>query len=123
MDSKTKILTKEGFWVPLEREYPKAMAVFKAWIDEYKIAVDWDDLFISQNKFGVDSYKMIYPNDIKFHDLPDAMQVGIYLQYSLQSSHEFIRLMSHLWDFNDVGRIIQYHLQKCEDELKMHKRG
>lgn len=59
-------LTKENFWDRMMELYPNATKKFCQWIDEYKIAVGWNALF---------------GENVKFHDLPGAMQVGIWLEY------------------------------------------
>lgn len=65
-------LTKENFWDALERSCPEAMWQFKEWIDQYKKDVAWDLLFNSG--YGT-------PKSPKYHDLPYAIQVGIFLQF------------------------------------------
>lgn len=66
MESKLTYLTKENFWNNLHAKYPEQMKRFCDWIDAYKKRVHWMALF----------YK-----DVKYHDLPFAMQLGIFLQY------------------------------------------
>jgi hypothetical protein len=76
------ILTKENFWNEMEQKYPKAMAHFKEWIDKYKVINNWEDLF--NDGWEIDSYggtnKTVAP---KYHELPIAMQFGIFIEYSL----------------------------------------
>lgn len=68
-------LTKENFWNELQEKYPYGMKIFCDWIDEYKKANDWDSLFpITKRK----KHWM----DIKFHHLPLAMQIGIWLEFA-----------------------------------------
>jgi hypothetical protein len=71
-----KSLTKENFWNELAEYHPSAMDAFCKWIDEYKKRVDWSHLFYTphtpQNR------------DIKFHDLPIEMQVGIFFQFTIE---------------------------------------
>jgi hypothetical protein len=55
-------LTKENFFDDLYAKYPLGLQVFCNWIDGYKKAVGWTDFI---------------PN-AKFHDLPNAIQEGIY---------------------------------------------
>lgn len=73
-------LTKESFWDEQTRLHPIAMQDFSKWIDEYKADVNWDDLFVS-------TFKPILGAP-KFHDLPDAMQIGIFFYYLAQRSGE-----------------------------------
>lgn len=75
-------LTKEGFWNDLMKKYPDEMKLFCNWIDEYKKRVNWNDLFNTnakhQNKVAFVHVRSEAP---KYHDLPLAMQIGIFLQY------------------------------------------
>lgn len=64
-------LTKEDFWDPLEAKYPELVGEFKKWIDEYKQRVGWEHIFFSF---------------VKYHDLPVAVQIGIFFQYMAETS-------------------------------------
>lgn len=68
-------LTKENFWNDLKEKYPEEMKRFCEWIDEYKKRVDWERLFAST----------INAQAPKYHDLPIAMQFGIFLQFAKES--------------------------------------
>jgi len=56
-------LTKENFWNEIETKYPNAFKIFTDWIDKYKKAVDWNDLF--RDHLNADA-KFASP---KFHDI------------------------------------------------------
>lgn len=72
-------LTKENFWNEMYEKYPDAMKTFCAWIDEYKERVKWDSLFYNESD---DFYEYaVKGRRIKYHDLPIAMQIGIFLQF------------------------------------------
>lgn len=87
MDSKG--LTKENFFDDIEIRYPKAMAQFKTWLDQYKADNHWKELF-NEQKIATGSYQsqdghlesdykwLLAP---KFHELPAALQLGIFLQF------------------------------------------
>ena len=64
-------LTKENFWNAMQSKYPVAMDRFCKWIDEYKNRVHWYDL-VNAN------FKCDAP---KYHELPLAVQIGIFLQF------------------------------------------
>lgn len=64
-------LTKENFWNEMYTKYPGEMQHFCEWIDEYKKRVNWCTLF----KCGS------HEKPPKYHDLPIAMQVGIFIQF------------------------------------------
>lgn len=65
-------LTKENFWLELNENFPDAMKMFRKWIDEYKAKVGWGDLF---------------PNGVKFHDLPFEMQNGILARFDIECNN------------------------------------
>lgn len=81
-------LTKKDFWKPIERLYPEAFAVFSKWVDEYKIKNNWDTLFnagIWHHRKKREENTIIghYGHSAapKFHDLPKAMQMGMFLEF------------------------------------------
>lgn len=63
-------LTKENFWNALYEKYSEVQ-VFCDWIDEYKKRVGWNGQLF-------DNVLRAAP---KFHDLPIAMQWGIFQQF------------------------------------------
>ena len=89
-------LTKENFWNEMEQKYPKAMAHFKQWIDKYKSEHDWDRMFCD----GVEiKWAGVVDGELrsgyrvtrapKYHELPIAMQFGIFTEYLYQVLNEF----------------------------------
>ena len=72
-------LTKENFWNDLYDQYPGEMKKFCDWIDDYKKRVDWQKLFFTPHA--------THKRDIKYHDLPIAMQIGIFLQYVAETEN------------------------------------
>lgn len=73
-------LTKENFWNALTEKYPEQMKQFCDWVDEYKQRIDWDNLF-RENDSNIAAPK--------FHDLPIAMQFGIFCQFSIESGWHY----------------------------------
>lgn len=70
--------TTKSFWDELENKYPNEIAQYKGWIDEYKRCVDWDSsLFGRSPKNG--------ECPVKYHDLPMAMQWGIFQQFCAEN--------------------------------------
>lgn len=106
-------LTKENFWNELSDKCPGEMKRFKEWIDEYKKQVVWEYVFC--NGFVCIQYEtpegrgMIHTSmrDLKYHDLPIAMQVGIFIQYTLEVPHttRFVAFPVAMDDFAEVIRI------------------
>lgn len=74
-------LTKELFWNDLYAQYPGEMKKFCDWIDDYKKRVNWDLLFREGQHGGE------YARPTKYHDLPIAMQIGIFLQYVAETEN------------------------------------
>lgn len=77
-------LTKENFWNEMEQKYPKAMEHFQNWINGYKADNDWHLLFNEDTSNTKDmSDNFIFNSVPKYHELPIAMQFGIFVEYSL----------------------------------------
>jgi hypothetical protein len=79
------ILTKPDFWDDVEKRFPKATQLFYKWLDEYKINNNLQRLFNPNYKLAplpTRGQEIQGKNDWpKFHDLPMAMQAGIFLQF------------------------------------------
>lgn len=106
-------LTKENFWNQIQESHPSAMKVFCDWIDEYKKKVAWRELFGADLMVNHNSGELIP----KYHDLPIAMQVGIFLQFASERSIPSFYMPS-LWInvphsireyFIILDRIVQAH--------------
>jgi len=80
-------LTKENFWNEMQQKYPLAMKDFCNWIDEYKKTNNWKKLFndtyhqTNVKRAGNGEICSIDFSTPKFHDLPIAMQMGIWNEY------------------------------------------
>lgn len=79
-------LTKENFWNELYAQYPEAVQQFCDWIDQYKTENNWVQLFNSGAVMAKSSHGVFEPSHYttsapKFHDLPLAMQTGIWIQF------------------------------------------
>lgn len=77
-------LTKENFWNEMQKKYPKAMKKFCDWIDKYKSEHGWERLFNAGYDSGYtldrDS-KMTTTQAPKYHELPLALQYGMFVQF------------------------------------------
>lgn len=74
-------LTKEEFWDTIKEKYPKAFEHFHEWLTKYKEEVYYPvfDVNYSYNKnFNL----VIGKNCPKYHELPVAMQFGIFTEYT-----------------------------------------
>lgn len=85
-------LNKENFWNELTVKYPEQMKLFLNWVNDYKQRVNWDNIFAGQNTGGqrkVLNFKTPVSSAPKFHDLPIAMQIGIFFQYCTETPHRY----------------------------------
>lgn len=101
-------LTKENFWNDLNNKYPEIMWKFKTWIDEYKKSVAWKILFNDESEIKVGS--KIGP---KYHDLPYAMQVGIFLQFVAENKETKWGVsinMKTMEDFLSIKEVIREYI-------------
>jgi len=62
-------------------KYPEQMKVFCAWVDEYKARNEWGSIF----KNGEDKFVRDTGKPLKYHELPIAMQFGIFYQFTVES--------------------------------------
>ena len=76
-------LDKETFWNEIMDKYPIGMERFCNWIDQYKLRVDWNSMFAAN-----ENTDQLHSSKYKYHDLPLAMQVGIFIQYALETADE-----------------------------------
>lgn len=107
-------LTKENFWNEIQVEYPNAFKVFSDWIDEYKKEINWSGLF--RDHLNGDA-KFSSP---KFHDLPHAMQLGIWIvfQISLYDTSWEIRFLDFdlRYDITQQMKNLEYNSIKIKNE-------
>lgn len=72
-------LNKENFWNRIYETYPEACQEFCDWIDKYKAENNWNVLFNSDSNWqDKDGKNATAP---KYHDLPIAMQTGIFIEF------------------------------------------
>lgn len=88
-------LNKENFWNELYEKYPLGMKIFCDWIDEYKLKNNWDMLFFNNRKASPQS--KCRSQSIKFHDIPLAMQIGIWIEFASELSGV------HEWEIDDLS--------------------
>lgn len=73
-------LTMENFFNDMTKKYPKGVKAFGDWIDAYKKAVGWNELFRERliDASSSQGGPRTLTTATKYHDLPAAMQEGIY---------------------------------------------
>lgn len=69
------------FWSKMRMKYPQTMILFGNWVDKYKQENDWGNLFNEGDSDGDSAHYLAAP---KFHDLPVAMQMGIFMQFMVE---------------------------------------
>lgn len=95
-------LNKENFWNEMHQKYPLAMKDFCEWIDKYKESIKWKSLFndhfkrgeIKGKGWGETEISFLHP---KFHDLPLALQMGIWREYL--DEHDFPRCKNEIENY------------------------
>lgn len=103
-------LTKENFWDEMEQKYPKAMAHFKEWIDRYKSEHDWEDLFNHNTEYQ----DTLAP---KYHELPIAMQFGIFLEWADTHKSAFsFTVVAGDWP-EDIKEVIAWILKDVQEGI------
>ncbi len=108
-------LNKENFWNEMQQRCPLAMKEFCVWIDIYKEKNKWEDLF--NDSYSKTNYQYASNGEVtsidfafpKFHDLPLAMQMGIWNHY-VESL-----------DIDSCKKSIEYDLFIRENELSCSK--
>lgn len=76
-------LTKPDFWTPMMEAHPELMKKFCGWIDEYKKSNNWKELFGAHLMINSNPAELVP----KFHELPSAMQLGIFMQFAWEHDH------------------------------------
>lgn len=88
---KEENLTKENFWNGIKEKYPKASKEFCDWVDAYKEENNWDSLF---NSDYVPAFQEPTCPAPKYHDLPIAMQFGIFVQFVFDMRDKYLERLS-----------------------------
>lgn len=118
-------LTKQDFWDPLKEKYPKAMKHFGEWVDQYKSEHNWEALFNDGYDGGwTEEQGSIRGTAPKYHQLPIAMQFGIFTEYWFSCIEKLKKQPANLNFFtfsmsykSAVQRSIDECLFRLEDKL------
>jgi hypothetical protein len=105
-------LTKENFFNEMMEKFPKAMKCFCDWIDEYKKAVNWDKLFTAN-----ENTDQIHSSKYKFHEIPYAMQYGIWIEYCRQKLSNYFEQPEHISDNVDLREDIEMVFKEIEEMI------
>ena len=96
-------LTKENFWNEMEQLYPEGLRIFDAWLEEYKARIKW------LHVFGLERGKYI-----KYHDLPLAMQAGIFMEFT----HDQKGLSDEAFRLADIRSDISFIISVINTQIK-----
>jgi len=113
-------MLKDSFWAEIEARWPGEFKRFTAWVDEYKNKTGWEDLFAGK----VDRPEFVGFTGAKYHDLPAAMQIGIFLQYCIEENHRYEFLEGQPKSMGKLVDLIKEWF--CEEEeagQQDHQRG
>lgn len=106
-------LTLENFWNDLYKNHPAGTKVFCDWIDKYKAENNWNVLFNGKFKV-IESDKSIHSSP-KYHDLPWAMQFGIWIEFMLDfCKKQNLRVAYHFRDDFNLGEQIIFDVTEIE---------
>lgn len=83
-----EVLTRENFWNELKVKYPHEMEAFCKWIDEYKARVGWNRLF-GAHETRLNGRVVCGGHAPKFHQIPIAMQIGIFFQFTTETAKHY----------------------------------
>ncbi|MEQ8685467.1 MAG: hypothetical protein RIE86_09245 [Imperialibacter sp.] len=104
-------LTKENFFDGMMIKYPDAMKIFCDWIDEYKKRVNWKRLFNSDSNWQDEKGKNAPAP--KFHDLPIAMQYGVWLHFL--SDHDVV---CGNFDIENLSKSLRNEIEEWMSEIE-----
>lgn len=111
MSNKFMSLTKENFWNDLQEKHPDQMKVFCDWIDQYKQRVRFDKLF----NYAMPHYEKQGWHNPKYHDLPIAMQIGIFIQFCMETPHRYQLIESLPVNMERMAEIIKTFFDQEHD--------
>lgn len=97
----------QEFWDKIKQEFPKAFEIFGKWIDDYKGQVNWEFLFNASPK------SMTKLSSPKFHDLPVALQRGIFETFQKDYCN-FLNRDSWYIELEEYVGFINYETQVSE---------
>lgn len=108
-------LTKENFWKATMEQFPKSTKLFYDWIDEYKKASNWDNLFgAHETKMNGSLVCMGYAP--KFHELPYDMQAGIWIRFVNDTLPQFFEQPEYEYSF-DLEEDVKTVFGEIEQEI------
>lgn len=105
-------LTKENFWNITMEKYPNATKEFCKWVDDYKKAANWQKV-INWNNFPNASLP-------KFHDLPYAMQQGIWIDFANEILDELFEQPEYTYN-GDLEEDIKTVFSEIEGIIAQYK--
>lgn len=113
-------MTKADFWDKIQSEYPEEMGEFLSWLEEYKRRENWSDIFGETGQHNVfPSVGIKWTDRIDFFNLPNAMQIGIFIQYTVEQGGE--DFFQPGWFYNSMADMIQAIRQWFHDEHKANQ--
>ena len=111
------MMTKENFWNEIEQRWPGELEMFSQWLDEYKKKIHWDDLFHREKREH-------YWTDLKFHHLPDAIQIGIFYQYTIEEPCRYSFIIEEKDSLEKIAENIkEWFCEEHEDAYRDHLEG
>jgi len=115
-----KILNKD-FWSDIREKFVGEIDEFNEWLVKYQNRTNWEHIFNPNYAMEGMSWRRI-----TFFDLPDAMQIGIFMQYvsesnarygieipMIESKNDFEKIKDVIYDFffHEHDNVRQEHLE------------
>lgn len=111
----TENLTKENFFNEMMELYPLAMKLFCKWIDDYKAEIGWNGLF-GEHETKLSGRMVCCGIAPKFHEIPYAMQQGIWIEFVGQTLHHYFEQPEYQYSM-DLEEDIKAVFKELEHEL------
>lgn len=92
------------FWSDIKEKFVGEMQEFNEWIEKYKSLTGWEHIFNPNYAMEGMSWRRI-----TFYDLPDAMQVGIFMQYVSESGSRYgieLPAIESVKDFEKIKQVV-----------------
>lgn len=110
------------FWSDIKEKFVGEFEEFNEWLNEYSKKTNWERIFNP-------NYTMegMMWRGITFYDLPDAMQIGIFMQYVSEAPKAYgieIPMIEHRRDFEKIKMVIfDFFFHEHDEARREHLEG
>ncbi|MDD4970719.1 MAG: hypothetical protein PHT07_14930 [Paludibacter sp.] len=97
-------LMGQAFWDEIKKRWPGEFELFDQWLEKYKEKIGW-------------SY--LCSND--YYWMPDAMQIGIFYQYTIDENHRYALVIPEFQTLEGIADDIkEWFCQETDDAYQDH---